>query len=440
LIRHPDIHEMLARLSNAGRDKNWLRSKAAIWAVANVAVSHEGACFIDREGGIESLINITETSTVLSLKATAFYGLSLVATTRHGCQVLASKGWCTLKYGRDDSWPVLEDWFLRFQLATVVDTMDGADIFDQNDHNEINAADNITNSGGSLAACNTPSIEDQGQILEQNHQHDDDDVDDHYDHEVIPRSSSLSSRKRLSNFFKSVSDKKSSSGSAGGGKAADHHTGESLTRKIKRSLFKEDLQGSKSLDHSSAHVPVQEVAVVVPPPKEVIGAPIATPEKSSKSSRSSSGDTLEGIKEEIVVFSDASSSEASLVLKASTSFGIGAKLSPIASSSSMMSSSLKQPGLASAALDMKPMRFKNRSGKRAYSESEAAAFLKSSQVTASTIVPGASITSVASTGSYTDNPGYHTLRSIHNRHRPALVFNEANDDETPVSVINLLIF
>ena len=34
---------------------------------------------------------------------------------------MASKGWCTLKYGRDDPWPVLEDWFLRFQMATLLD-------------------------------------------------------------------------------------------------------------------------------------------------------------------------------------------------------------------------------------------------------------------------------------------------------------------------------
>ena len=40
---------------------------------------------------------------------------------RYGCHALASKGWCTLKYGRDDPWPVLEDWFLRFQMATLLD-------------------------------------------------------------------------------------------------------------------------------------------------------------------------------------------------------------------------------------------------------------------------------------------------------------------------------
>ena len=82
LIRHPDIHDILGQLANAG-DKNWLKIKSAIWSIANVCLSHEGVCFVDREGGIDSLIRITETSPVLSLKATAFYALSLVATTRY---------------------------------------------------------------------------------------------------------------------------------------------------------------------------------------------------------------------------------------------------------------------------------------------------------------------------------------------------------------------
>ena len=36
--------------------------------MAHVATSYEGASFVDREGGIESLVRIAETSNVLSLK------------------------------------------------------------------------------------------------------------------------------------------------------------------------------------------------------------------------------------------------------------------------------------------------------------------------------------------------------------------------------------
>ena len=82
-FRHPDIHDILAQLTNAEQnDQDWLQTKSAIWSIANICISHEGVSFIDREGGIDVLIRITETSPVLSLKATAFYALSLVATTR----------------------------------------------------------------------------------------------------------------------------------------------------------------------------------------------------------------------------------------------------------------------------------------------------------------------------------------------------------------------
>ena len=64
LIRHPDIHEMLGYIANAS-DKNWSALKRSIWGVANVCTSYEGACFVDREGGIESLIKISEESRVL---------------------------------------------------------------------------------------------------------------------------------------------------------------------------------------------------------------------------------------------------------------------------------------------------------------------------------------------------------------------------------------
>ena len=68
---------------------------------------------------------------------------------------------------------------------------------------------------------------------------------------------------------------------------------------------------------------------------------------------------------------------------------------------------------------------KQRSGQRAFSESEVG---NKTQAIVNTIVPGVSVTSMSSTGSYTDNPGYHTLRTIHNRHKPILDFIETGDE------------
>merc|ERR1719210_71349 len=83
--------------------------------------------------------------------------------------------------------------------------------------------------------------------------------------------------------------------------------------------------------------------------------------------------------------------------------------------------------MTSATLN-KPVRMKQRSGQRAFSESEAQSFLMQQANAVTSIVSGASITSMASTGSYTDNPGFLTLRSIHSRHRPVLDFIETGDD------------
>ena len=30
---------------------------------------------------------------------------------RQGSTILGNYGWCSLRYGRDEKWPVLEDWF-----------------------------------------------------------------------------------------------------------------------------------------------------------------------------------------------------------------------------------------------------------------------------------------------------------------------------------------
>ncbi len=93
LINEPTVHDMLQTLAESKEEgKSWMDIKKSIWAMANIAITHDGAKFVDREGGIGYLVDIAESSDVYSLRATAFYALSLVATTRHGCQVLASKG------------------------------------------------------------------------------------------------------------------------------------------------------------------------------------------------------------------------------------------------------------------------------------------------------------------------------------------------------------
>ena len=81
-----------------------------------------------------------------------------------------------------------------------------------------------------------------------------------------------------------------------------------------------------------------------------------------------------------------------------------------------------------------------RSGHRCSSESEAGVqqqhrhsnplglLLPPRPPSGSHLAPGPSVTSVSSVGSWTDNPGYMTLRSIHSRRRPLLVGRSVDSD------------
>ncbi len=64
-----------------------------------------------------------------------------------------------------------------------------------------------------------------------------------------------------------------------------------------------------------------------------------------------------------------------------------------------------------------------RSGHRCVSESEAQRGALSTQL----LAPGQSITSMSSVGSWTENPGYMTLRSIHSRRRPVLSAEDSTE-------------
>jgi hypothetical protein len=93
--------------------KDWGLVKSAIWATAHISSSSIGAKWVDKQGGIAALINIAEKCDVYSLRGTAFFALGLAATNKYGCQLLSSNGWCSLRYGRNEQSPVIEDWFQR---------------------------------------------------------------------------------------------------------------------------------------------------------------------------------------------------------------------------------------------------------------------------------------------------------------------------------------
>ena len=126
--------------------------KAAVWAVCSVAATPLGVALVEgQEGVLAAVVAMAERAASYPLRGTAVYALSLVASTRKGnsiflpspvlilnrivkvayiklhyiqrlanpgARLLSQLGWCSLRSGRGEKWPVMEEWFAN-QLVTV---------------------------------------------------------------------------------------------------------------------------------------------------------------------------------------------------------------------------------------------------------------------------------------------------------------------------------
>ena len=184
-------------------------------------------------------------------------------------------------------------------------------------------------------------------------------LDPEFDTPLQPRSASVSSRKRLSNLFKSFSDKR------------DNKTG-SLTRRIRKSLFKDSISSNNDDNDEASETLVVNTDLQSPVSRqdsfeENKNAPIATPERS----KSSSGETLEEIKEENL---EPMTSTNPCTTESSTTSSLPQSSLPMTSLTAMTRIS-PTPIMTTSSTLFKPVRMKTRSGQRAFSESEAQSFL-----------------------------------------------------------------
>jgi len=69
------------------------------------------------QGVISSIINIAETCPVLTIRATAYFALGLVATTRPGAMALGEKGWACVRHGRGEPWPIAPEYQLPGEIT-----------------------------------------------------------------------------------------------------------------------------------------------------------------------------------------------------------------------------------------------------------------------------------------------------------------------------------
>jgi hypothetical protein len=70
-----------------------LKVKGCLWAVGNVGSMELGAPFLERTDVIRYIVQIAESSQVMTLRGTAFFVLGLVSRSLHGQEILAEYGW-----------------------------------------------------------------------------------------------------------------------------------------------------------------------------------------------------------------------------------------------------------------------------------------------------------------------------------------------------------
>lgn len=70
-----------------------LKVKGCLWAVGNVGSMELGAPFLERTDVVKYIVQIAESSQVMTLRGTAFFVLGLISRSLHGQEILAEHGW-----------------------------------------------------------------------------------------------------------------------------------------------------------------------------------------------------------------------------------------------------------------------------------------------------------------------------------------------------------
>ncbi|KAA8893128.1 Rapamycin-insensitive companion of mTOR, N-term-domain-containing protein [Sphaerosporella brunnea] len=70
-----------------------MKVKGCLWAVGNIGSMPFGAPFLDEADIVSPIIEIAESSQVLTLKGTAFFVLGLISKTMQGLEILLEHGW-----------------------------------------------------------------------------------------------------------------------------------------------------------------------------------------------------------------------------------------------------------------------------------------------------------------------------------------------------------
>ncbi len=444
LSRDSRVGELIQLLSQAdpsspaSSEAALLTLKSTVWALCHVAAGCYGARVLGgrhvRDSCVLRVVALAERSPHLELRGTAFFALTLVSTSRSGAALLASVGWCSLRRSRDQSlWPVYE--WLHLAHLRAASRRDGGATWRTEEDGKGDEDGKEEEKRPTSPSVIAPFASQQPRESEGS-------------------SSSTSKRRRLTKMFRSFS-----LGTSG--------------RDRKRPTFiRIRTQEVYSPVVQAAHAPSEENTKEVSGQEERSWEGLIEPaskdaEDKEKHAIHESG--LGNIDEEVPSANLDELAAANIVIVDKKSQPDGTKednaktidppgrLSPIASTTSITEAedSVKNQDNAKKVEDVTPDRIlrirQRRSGQRAHSESEATNFSVvfedpsvctrpgGSDTTStlpqqvddtsgggggcgrsSSVGQGHSITSMSSVGSWTDSPGYQTLRSLRSRRRPVL--------------------
>lgn len=88
-------------------DSKIVKVKSALWALGHTGTSMVGVELLNNFGIIGVMASMAESCPHYSVRATAMYALSLIATTRSGADILLTYNWPCVRHKRGDQWPVV---------------------------------------------------------------------------------------------------------------------------------------------------------------------------------------------------------------------------------------------------------------------------------------------------------------------------------------------
>lgn len=111
LIKHGSIDKMIQCIENGFCETNddVAKIKASLWALGHMGTSLDGLNLLKGRNIVNFMVSLAENCVVYSIRATAFYAISLLATTKFGADTLFKLGWVCTRHDRHDRWPIIEE-------------------------------------------------------------------------------------------------------------------------------------------------------------------------------------------------------------------------------------------------------------------------------------------------------------------------------------------